>query len=408
MNDLMVGSCKSYIMKILCKYITNMRIRQRLTRRKKLRGGDPTLNISFAKQPDVAQEANPDVSAVSAQSAAIQNPDVVQEAIQTSDAQSAAIQTSDAQSAAIQTSDAPIYLKVKNAKNVPVITPGYLFATLNDISLDSKNLDTRLIPLGKLEKDNSSEGSLPHFFYMFNVTPPSNESEFESTTSSGTTERIPFPAVLLIRCVMGEDKYLKIKAVYVVAGDTYADKDFRNTNTIEAKVNNLVKLETKEEYQKRTNANDAPIIGKYTDLVLTTSTWDSNLSDVDQLISFINNELRTSDGSKSNYALHRFNIHTNKRVSLNLAKEFYRSVNPPSGPPTISAGTKAAVSSTKSGLLGLFNTLIKPAISGGKRTKRTKRTKIKYSTKKSKRKAKANATKHNRFKGFKYMTSKRK
>ena len=387
-----------------------MRIRQRLTRRKKLRGGltpsndgvvDPTpLNISFAqgpaKQPDVAQEANPDVSAVSAQSAAIQ----------TSDAQSAAIQTSDAQAAAIQTSDAPIYLKVKNAKNVPVITPGYLFATLNDISLDSKNLDTRLIPLGKLEKDNSSEGSLPHFFYMFNVTPPSNESEFESTTSSGTTERIPFPAVLLIRCVMGEDKYLKIKAVYVVAGDTYADKDFRNTNTIEAKVNNLVKLETKEEYQKRTNANDAPIIGKYTDLVLTTSTWDSNLSDVDQLIAFINNELRTSDGSKSNYALHRFNIHTNKRVSLNLAREIYWSVNTPSGPPTISAGTKAAVSSTKSGLLGVLKNLL--ITGGGKRTKRTKRTKIKYSTKKSKRKAKANATKHNRFKGFKYMTSKRK
>ena len=371
-----------------------MRIRQQLTRRKKLRGGlkpsndgvvGPILNINddvaqaAAKQPDVAQEANPPP-----------------EAIPTSDS---------AQAAAIQTSDAPIYLKVKNAKNVPVITPGYLFATLNDISLDSKNLDTRLIPLGKLEKDNSSEGSLPHFFYMFNVTPPSNESDFESTTSSGTTERIPFPAVLLIRCVMGEDKYLKIKAVYVVAGDTYADKDFRNTNTIEAKVNNLVKLETKEEYQKRTtqNANDAPIIGKYTDLVLTTSTWDySNLSPVDPLIAFINNELRTSDGSKSNYALHRFDIRTNKRVPLTLVREIYRSVVPtPSGPP-ISAGTKATLGTANAGFLGALKNLL--ITGGGKRTKRTKRIKIKYSTKKSKRKA----TKHNRFKGFKYMTSKRK
>jgi hypothetical protein len=391
-----------------------MRIKQQLTRRKKLRGGlnpsndgvvGPILNINdvsaqgpakppaapiindaddvaqaAAKQPDVAQEANPPP-----------------EAIPTSDS---------AQAAAIQTSDAPIYLKVKNAKNVPVITPGYLFATLNDISLDSKNLDTRLIPLGKLEKENSSEGSLPHFFYMFNVTPPSNESEFESTTSSGTTERIPFPAVLLIRCVMGEDKYLKIKAVYVVAGDTYADKYFRNTNTIEAKVNNLVKLEPKEEYQKRTtqNANDAPIIGKKTDLVLITSTWDSNLSPVDPLIEFINNELRTSDGSKSNYALHRFNIQTNERVIWNAARGIWMSATAPSGPPTVSAGTKVTVGGVKTGLVTALKDLI---FSGGKRTKRIKM-KMKYSTKKSKRKAKANATKHNRFKGFKYMTPKRK
>ena len=368
-----------------------MRIRQQLTRRKKLRGGlkqnndgvvGPILNINDPnlKQATYDQEATDYVQAAAAIPPLLQN----------------------------NHSDDLIYRKVKNAENVPVITPGYLFATLNDISLDSKNLDTRLIFLGKLEKENSSEGSLPHFFYKFNVTPPAGEPEFESVNSSGTTERIPFPAVLLIRCVMGEDnKHLKIKAVYVVAGNTNADKYFRNTNTIVAKVNNLVKLEDKEEYQKRTtqNANDAPIIGKKTDLVLITSTWDySNLSPVDPLIEFINNELLTIDHTKSNYALHRFKIKTEERLIWNAVRGVWMSATAPSGPPTISPGTKATLGAANAGLLGA----LKQIFSGGKRTKRTKRIKIKYSTKKSKRKAKANATKHNRFKGFKYMTSKRK
>ena len=376
-----------------------MRIRQQLTRRKKLRGGlnpsndgvvGPILNINI--NDPILKQATYDQEATVQAAAAI--PPLLQD-----------------NQPAIQTSDDLIYRKVKNAENVPVITPGYLFATLNDISFDSKNLDTRLIFLGKLEKENSSEGSLPHFFYKFNVTPPAGEPEFESVNSSGTTERIPFPAVLLIRCVMGEDKYLKIKAVYVVAGNTNADKYFRNSNTIVANVNNLLKLEDKEEYQTRTtqNANDAPIIGKKTDLVLITSTWDySNLSPVDPLIEFIKYELRTIDGNESNYALHRFKIKTEERLIRNAVRGVWMSATAPSGPPTISAGTKVTVGSVKTGLVTALKHLI---FSGGKRTKRTKRTKrikIKYSTKKSKRKAKANATKHNRFKGFKYMTSKRK
>lgn len=381
-----------------------MRIRQQLTRRKKLRGGlnpsndgvdVPIININI-NDPILRHDLQDNQPAIPT-SGSVQATAAIPPLLQDNQP-------------AIQTSDDLIYRKVKNAENVPVITPSYLFATLNDISLDSKNLDTRLIFLGKLEKENSSESELPHFFYKFNVTPPADEPEFESVNSSGTTERIPFPAVLLIRCVMGEDnKHLKIKAVYVVAGNTNADTYFRNTNTIVAKVNNLIKLEDKEEYQKRTtqNANDAPIIGKKTDLVLITSTWNySNLSPVDPLIEFIKNELRTIDGNKNNYALRRFNIDTEERVILNTARDFWRSATAPSGPPNISAGTKATLGAANAGFLGALNRLI---FSGGKRTKRTKRIKIKYSTKKSKRKAnKANATKHNRFKGFKYMTSKRK
>jgi hypothetical protein len=77
--------------------------------------------------------------------------------------------------------------------------------------------------------------------------------------------------------------------------------------------------------------------------------------------------------------------------------------------PKISLETKfkdAAVK-TNVGFFGkLLNKVLTTTAAGGKRTKRTKRIKMKYSTKKSKREA--NATKHNRFKGFKYMTSKRK
>ena len=197
---------------------------------------------------------------------------------------------------------------------------------------------------------------------------------------------------------------MKIMAVYVVAAETDANSVFLDTNTLQVTLNNLVKLETEDKYLKRTtpNANDAPIIGVYTNVVLTTRTMDSNSSNVDKLIEFIKNEQRTSDGNKSTYALRRFNIRADERVTLNTFRDAFRSLKTSSGP-QISAGSKATVGSAKTGLGGVFNTLFRYAISGGKRTKRTK---IKYSRKKCKRKA--NATKHNRFKGFKYMTSKRK
>ena len=423
MNDLMVGSCKSYIMKILCKYITNMRIRQRLTRRKKLRGGDP-LNIGFAQgpakqPPDSVQDNQPPAAPIIKPNDEDDVDVVIDDNVSAQTVQEAqeskilylenALNQCNAELSKFRYPDAPLELQVKTAGNVPIIKPRDLFAQLRDINLDYENLDTRLMFLAQLTKPDSSAASLPQLFYKFNVTTLENEPEFESATSSGTTASIPFPAVLLIRCVLGNDKHLEIKAVYVVAAETDVNSVFLDTNTLQVTLNNLVKLETEDKYLKRTtpNANDAPIIGKYTNVVLTTRTIDSNSSNVDKLIEFIKNEQRTSDGNKSTYALRRFNIRANERVILNMFRDAFRGLKTSSGP-QISAETKVAVGSAKTGLSGLFNTLFKSAISGGKRTKRTKRTKIKYSTKKSKRKAKANATKHNRFKGFKYMTSKRK
>ena len=408
-----------------------MRIRQRLTRRKKLRGGlnsnddgvvDPILNINEvyaqgpAKPPDSVQDNQPpaapiikpndedDVDAVVDDNVSAQNAQNAQNAQEAQEAKilylENALNQCNAELSKFRYPDAPLELQVKTAGNVPIIKPRDLFAQLRDINLDYENPDTRLMFLAQLTKPDSSAASLPQLFYKFNVTPLENEPEFESATSSGTTARMPYPAVLLIRCVMGEDKHLEIKAVYVVAAETDANSVFLDTNTLQVTLNNLVKLETEDKYLKRTtpNANDAPIIGVYTNVVLTTRTMDSNSSNVDPLIAFINNELRTSDGNKSTYALRRFNIRADERVILNTFRDAFRSLKTSSGP-QISAGSKVV----KTGLGGFFNT-IKSAISGGKRTKHTKRIKIKYSTKKYKRKA----TKHNRFKGFKYMTSKRK
>jgi hypothetical protein len=399
-----------------------MRIRQRLTRRKKLRGGlnsndddsavGPILNINAqgpAKPPDSVQDNQPpadedDVDAVVDDNVSAQDAQDAQEAkilyLEN------ALNQCNAELSKIRYPDAPLELQVKTAGNVPIIKPRDLFAQLRDINLDYENPDTRLMFLAQLTKPDSSAASLPQLFYKFNVTPSENEPDFESATSSGTTARMPYPAVLLIRCVMGEDKHLEIKAVYVVAAETDANSVFLDTNTLQVTLNNLVKLETEDKYLKRTtpNANDAPIIGVYTNVVLTTRTMDSNSSNVDKLIEFIKNEQRTSDGNKSTYALRRFNIRADERVILNTFRDAFRSLKTSSGP-QISAGSKATVGSAKTGLGGLFNTFMRYAISGGKRTKRTK---IKYSRKKCKRKANANATKHNRFKGFKYMTSKRK
>lgn len=391
-----------------------MRIRQRLTRRKKLRGGltqsndgvvDPILNINEgsaqgpAKPPAAPINDEDDVDAVVDDNVSAQNAQEAQEAkilyLEN------ALNQCNAELSKIRYPDAPLELQVKTAGKVPIIKPRDLFAQLRDINLDYENPDTRLMFLAQLTKPDSSAASLPQLFYKFNVTPLENEPEFESATSSGTTARMPYPAVLLIRCVMGEDKHLEIKAVYVVAAETDANSVFLDTNTLQVTLNNLVKLETEDKYLKRTtpNANDAPIIGVYTNVVLTTRTMDSNSSNVDKLIEFIKNEQRTSDGNKSTYALRRFNIRADERVILNTVRDAFRSLKTSSGP-QISFGSKVV----KTGLGGFFNT-IKSAISGGKRTKRIK---IKYSTKKYKRKANANATKHNRFKGFKYMTSKRK
>jgi len=207
---------------------------------------------------------------------------------------------------------------------------------------------------------------------------------------------------------------MKIMAVYVVAAETDATSVFLDTNNLQVTLNNLVKLETENEYLKRTtpNANDAPIIGKYTNVVLTTRTMDSNSSNVDKLIEFIKTEQRTSDGNKSTYALRRFNIRADERVILNTIRDLMRSSGPKM---SLETKFKEAAVKTNVGFFGkLFNKVLTTTVTsaaGGKRTKRTKRTKrikmkMKYSTKKSKRKA--NATKHNRFKGFKYMTPKRK
>ena len=170
---------------------------------------------------------------------------------------------------------------------------------------------------------------------------------------------------------MGDGKRLEIKAVYVVAAETDANSVFLDTNTLQVTLNNLVKLETEDKYLKRTtpNANDAPIIGVYTNVVLTTRTMDSNSSNVDKLIEFIKNEQRTSDGNKSTYALRRFNIRADERVILNTFRDAFRSLKTSSGP-QISAGSKATVGSAKTGLGGVFNTFMRYAISGGKRTKR--------------------------------------
>lgn len=294
--------------------------------------------------------------------------------------------------------DAPPEIQVKSAGKFPIIKPRYLFAQLRDLGLNYANIDTRLTFLAKMNKPDSSSANSLHLFYKFNVTPPEDEPEFEAVTSSGAL-RMPYPAVLIIRCVLNGDN-LKIMAVYVVAGTTDVRSGMMSTNTFELRLDNLVKLETEEEYLKRTKPNDdnpAPIMGKHTNLVLNTSTMTLKSSNVDNLIAFIKNEQQAIGGNVSEYALRRFNIVADERRIMNTVKDLIR----PSSPPTSTqdkVGTLTA-STAKAGIGTLFKNMFQAAVAGGKRSK------FKHSTKKSKRNANAwrrvNATKHKRLKGFK-------
>lgn len=183
--------------------------------------------------------------------------------------------------------ETPPEIQLRSAGKVPIIKPSDIFAQLKDLNLTVNNPDTRLELLAKMNKPDSSSANSMHLFYKFKVTPPADESEFEAVTSSGKF-RMPYPAVLIVRCVLDGDK-LKIMAVYAVGGATNANGRLSNTNTFVLTLDNLVKLETETEYLKR-NVPNAPIIGKYTNLELTMSTQNSNSSNVDNLIAFIKDE----------------------------------------------------------------------------------------------------------------------
>jgi len=276
--------------------------------------------------------------------------------------------------------NAPPEFQVKSAGNVPYIKAEHLYKQLDDIGLDMGNLDSRLTYVATLiRKQPYFKGSTKNIFYKFYISPPPEEKMFTAHWQDTDIE-IPFPAVLFLRC-RSKDNKLEIRGVYVVGQNTRMEA---RMDPYEVDLIGLIKLETKEEYYERIKKNkpvtmasgevksfDLKIDGHEINITFT----NPDETQISNLKKAIEEEQKSATGTKSNYALSRFNIDD---VRIQKATDLIKDLTSlgPSKPTDVSKGVAGtALAATK------FFVKRLAGVSGGSGKRRRN---VKYKTKKMK------------------------
>jgi hypothetical protein len=136
-------------------------------------------------------------------------------------------------------------------KPVIISTGGANDKQIDDVILDKDNVDatSRLQLVATLfRKEPFFKAATKNFFYKFNVSPPPDEKLFDAIDSKGQKIQMPYPAVLFLRCQLGEGNKLIIHGVYAVTRRTTLQKRIQ---PYEVDLKGIIKLETKSSYEKR-------------------------------------------------------------------------------------------------------------------------------------------------------------
>ena len=276
--------------------------------------------------------------------------------------------------------NAPPELQVKSAGEVPYIKAEYLYRQLDDIRLDMGNLDSRLTYVATLiRKQPYFKGTTKNFFYKFSIPPPPEEKMFTARWQDTNIE-IPFPAVLFLRC-RSKDNKLEIRGLYVVGQNTRMEARMQ---PYEVDLIGLIKLETKEEYYEREKKNKPVTMasGEVKSFDLKIDGHEINITftnpdeiQINNLKKAIEEEQKSATGTKSNYALSRFNIDD---VRIQKATDLIKDITSlgPSPPPDVSKGLAgAAIAASR------FFAKKLAGVAGGSGKRRRN---VKYKTKKMK------------------------
>lgn len=285
---------------------------------------------------------------------------------------------------------APVEYQVRSAGVVPYIKAEDLYKQIDDVILDKDNVDatSRLQLVATLfRKEPFFKAATKNFFYKFNVSPPPDEKLFDAIDSKGQKIQMPYPAVLFLRCQLGEGNKLIIHGVYAVTRRTTLQKRIQ---PYEVDLKGIIKLETKSSYEKREKENkpvsvrgtlqsfDLKINGHETEMTFP----DPDQTQIQRLAEAIEAEKKSVSGKGTDYSLHRFNVNdVNQQKLYNILKKITSDGSPVNkndiGDKTSSVLTGAARSLTKSLL-----------VNGGKRKN------MKYTMNKIKIKNKRNTKKH--------------
>jgi len=285
---------------------------------------------------------------------------------------------------------APIEYQVRSAGVVPYIKAEDLYKQIDDVILDKDNVDatSRLQLVATLfRKEPFFKAATKNFFYKFNVSPPPDEKLFDAIDSKGQKIQMPYPAVLFLRCQLGEGNKLIIHGVYAVTRRTTLQKRIQ---PYEVDLKGIIKLETKSSYEKREKEKklvsvrgtlqsfDLKIDGHETNMTFP----DPDQTQIQRLADAIEAEKKSVSGKGTDYSLHRFNVNdVNQQKLYNILKKITSDGSPVN---KIDIGDK-----TRSALTGAARSVAKSLlVNGGKRKN------MKYTMNKIKIKNKRNTKKH--------------
>ena len=284
---------------------------------------------------------------------------------------------------------APVEYQVRSAGYVPHINAEYLYKQIDDVSLDKDNIDSRLELVATLKrKEPFLRKPTINFFYKFNISPPPSEKLFDAISPKGQKIQIPYPAVVFLRCQVGEENKLIIHGVYIVVGNTVLEK---RSMPYEVDLKGFVKLETKRSYEKREKENkpvnvrgelksfELKINGNETEMTFP----EPDVTQIKKLYDAIENEKKSIGGKGNNYYLSRFNVDD---VNEKKLYQLMKNISAVRDGSSSMDKRDTVIKTLGSGLTFATKSFAKSFVEGGKRKSvRYTMNKIKRNTKKNKK-----------------------